>query len=103
LVLVPVIALFVAGQLEMDGIHASTGALDMRTFYKVVAWFAAAFVGLFVWNVTPDFRPLIAWVLAAAFLCYVLSTIVEFTVKRLIWDRTVSAIPRDALEQRRLR
>jgi hypothetical protein len=113
---VPVIALFVAGQLEMDGIHASAGALDMKTFFKVVAWIAAAFVGLFIWNVTPDFRPLIAWVLAAAFLCYVLSTIVEITVKRLIWDellelrsrlelldRKVSAILRDALEQRRLR
>ena len=88
----------------------------MRTFFKVVAWFAAAFVGLFVWNGTPDFRPLIAWVLAAAFLCYVLSTIVEFPVKRLIWDelvelrgrldvldRKVSAILRNALEQSRLR
>ena len=88
----------------------------MRTFFKVVVWAAAAFVGLFIWNVTPDFRPLIAWVLAAAFLCYVLSAIVEVTVKRLIWDelleqrgrlelldRKVSAILRDALEQRRLR
>jgi hypothetical protein len=99
----------------MDGIYASTGALDMRTIFKVVAWFAAAFVGLFVY-VTPDFRPLIAWVLAAAFLCFVLATIVEVTVKRLIWDelmelrgrlelldRKVSALLRDALEQRRLR
>jgi hypothetical protein len=100
----------------MDGVYASTGALDMRTFFKVVAWFAAAFVGLSIGIVTPDFRPLIAWVIAAAFLCYVLSTIVEFTVKRLIWDellelrgrmevldRKVSALLRDALEQRRLR
>ena len=46
----------------------------------------AVFVGLFLWNVTPDFRPLIAWVLAAAFLYYVLSAIVEAAVKRLIWD-----------------
>lgn len=88
----------------------------MRTFLKVVVWAVAVFVGLFLWNVTPDFRPLIAWVLAAAFLCYVLSAIVEATVKRLIWDelqelrsrlevldRKVSAILRDALEQRRLR
>ena len=115
LVLVPVIALFETGQLEMDG-SASTGALQMKTFFKVVAWIAAAFVGLFLWNVTPDFRPIITWLLAAAFICYVLSTIVEVTVKRLIWDellelrsrlevldRKVSAILRDALEQRRLR
>jgi len=83
----------------------------------------AAVFGLFVWNVTPDFRPLITWILAAAFICYVLSTIVEATVKRLIadellelrrqsnaaanrldvLDRKVTAILRDALEQRRLR
>ena len=95
----------------------------MRTFFKVVIWFMAAVFGLFVWNVTPDFRPLITWILAAAFICYVLSTIVEATVKRLIadellelrrqsnaaanrldvLDRKVTAILRDALEQRRLR
>ncbi|HET9586610.1 MAG TPA: hypothetical protein VFP38_21490 [Bradyrhizobium sp.] len=95
----------------------------MKTFFKVVIWFMAAVFGLFVWNVTPDFRPLITWILAAAFICYVLSTIVEATVKRLIadellelrrqsnaaanrldvLDRKVTAILRDALEQRRLR
>lgn len=88
----------------------------MRTFLKVVVWIAAIFVGLFVWNVAPDFRPLVAWVLAAAFLCYVLSTIVEVIVKRLVSgelqelrsrlevvDRKVTAVLRDALEQRRLR
>jgi hypothetical protein len=95
----------------------------MKAFFKVVIWLMAAVLGLFVWNVTPDFRPLIAWVLAAAFICYVLSTIVEVTVKRLIadellelrrqshaaanrldvLDRKVTAILRDALEQRRLR
>ena len=58
----------------------------MKTFFKVVIWFMAAVFGLFVWNVTPDFRPLITWILAAAFICYVLSTIVEATVKRLIAD-----------------
>ena len=95
----------------------------MKTFFKVVIWFMAAVFGLFVWNVTPDFRPIITWILAAAFICYVLSTIVEATVKRLIadellelrrqsnaaanrldvLDRKVTAILRDALEQRRLR
>jgi Flp pilus assembly protein TadB len=88
----------------------------MRSFLTVVIWAAALFVGLFIWNVVPDFRPLIAWVLAAAFLCYVLSTIVEVIVKRLVCrelqelrsrldviDRKVTAILRDALEQRRLR
>ena len=95
----------------------------MKTFFKVVIWFTAVVLGLFVWNVTPDFRPIITWVLAAAFVCYVLSTIVEATVRRLIadellelrrqsnaaanrldvLDRKVTAILRDALEQRRLR
>ena len=88
----------------------------MMTFLKVVVWAAALFVGLFMWNGTPDFRPLIAWVLAATFLCYVLSTIVENIIKRLVCgelrelrdqldvvDRKVNAILRDALEQRRLR
>jgi hypothetical protein len=95
----------------------------MKTFFKAVIWFMAAVFGLFVWNVTPDFRPLVTWILAAAFICYVLSTIVEATVKRLIadellelrrqsnaaanrldvLDRKVIAILRDALEQRRLR
>ena len=95
----------------------------MKTFFKVVIWLMAAVLGLFVWNVTPDFRPIVTWVLAAAFVCYVLSTIVEATVKRLIadellelrrqsnaaanrldvLDRKVTAILRDTLEQRRLR
>jgi predicted PurR-regulated permease PerM len=95
----------------------------MKTFFKVVVWIMAIILGLFVWNVTPDFRPLVTWILAAAFICYVLSTIVEATVKRLIadellelrrqsnatahrldlLDRKVTAILRDALEQRRLR
>jgi hypothetical protein len=95
--------------------------LNVRTFFKVVIWFMAAIVGLFVWNVTPDFRPIIGW--AAVFVCYVLSTIVEATVKRLIadellellrqsnatanridvLDRKITAILRDAIEQRRVR
>ncbi|NOJ44414.1 hypothetical protein [Bradyrhizobium australiense] len=95
----------------------------MSTFLKVGAWIAGAVLGVFVWNVFPDFRPIVTWVLAAAFVCHVLSIIVEATVKRLIGDellevrrqctaasarldvldRKVTAILRDALEQRRLR
>jgi hypothetical protein len=80
----------------------------MKTLFKVVVWIASAFLGLFVWNVTP--------LIAAAFVCYVLSVIVEVTVKRVIsdkqlelrsrlgvLDRKVTAILRDALEQGRLR
>ena len=90
--------------------------MGVNAFFKVVVWFAAAFVGFFLWNATPDFRPLVAWALATAFLAYVLSTIVEVTVKRLIWDellelrgrlevldRKVTAILKEALEQRHLR
>ena len=85
----------------------------MKSFFKVVIWIAAAVVGLIVWNVAPDFRPLVASVLAAAFVCYVLSIIVEVTVKRVIsdeqlelrsrlevLDRKVTAILRDASERR---
>jgi len=88
----------------------------MKTFFKVVIWMAAAFVGLFVWNVAPDFRPLVSSILAATFVCYVLSIIVEAAVKRVIsdehlelrsrlevLDRKVTAILRDAFERRRLR
>jgi hypothetical protein len=86
----------------------------MKTLFKIMVWFAAAFVGLFLWNVTPDFRPLITWLIVAAFVCYVLSIIVESTVKRVIGqlelhcrlellDRKVTALLKDALDQRRLR
>ena len=88
----------------------------MKTFFKIVIWFAAAFFGLFVWNMTPDFRPLLTWLIVAAFVCYVLSIIVQMTVKRVIsgdqqeirnrlelLDRKVTALLKDALEQRRLR
>ena len=88
----------------------------MKTFLKVVIWIAAAVIGVVVWNLAPDFRPLVSSILAAAFACYVLSIIVEVTVKRVIsderlelrsrlelLDRKVTAILRDALEQRRLR
>jgi hypothetical protein len=88
----------------------------MRAFSKVVVWATALFFGVFIWNITPHFRPLIAWILAAAFLCYVLSIMVELILKRLVCgelqelqkrldviDRKVTAILRDALEQRQLR
>ena len=88
----------------------------MKTFFRVIIWIAAALIGLLIWNVFPDFRPLVSSILAAAFVCYVLSIIVEVTVKRVIsdeqlelrsrldvLDRKVTAILRDALEQRRIR
>jgi predicted PurR-regulated permease PerM len=88
----------------------------MKTFFKVVIWIVTVVAGLVFWNVTPDFRPLVSSILAAAFVCYVLSVIVEVTVKRVIsdeqlelrsrldvLDRKVTAILRDAFERRRLR
>ena len=88
----------------------------MKTFFRVIIWIAAAFIGLLIWNVFPDFRPLVSSILAAAFVCYVLSIIVEVTVKRVIsdeqlelrsrldlLDRKVTAILREAFERRRLR
>ena len=88
----------------------------MKMFFKIVVWFTAAFIGLFIWNVTPDFRPLITWLIVAAFVCQVMSVIVGMTVRRVmsaeqielhsrleLLDRKVTALLRDALEQRRLR
>ena len=88
----------------------------MKTFLKIVIWFAAAFTGLFIWNVTPDFRPLMTWAIAAAFAGYLISLIVGMTVRRVtaaqqlelqsrleLLDRKVTALLKDALEQRRLR
>jgi hypothetical protein len=88
----------------------------MKTVFKIAIWFAAAFVGLFLWNVTPDFRPLLTWIIAAAIAGYLISLIVEMTVRRVVareqqevrsrlelLDRKVTALLRDALEQRRAR
>jgi hypothetical protein len=100
------------GKLEVDGTDFCRSTL-MKTFFKAVSWMAAIAAGLVVWNVAPEFRPLISSILAAAFVCYVLSIIVEVTVKRVIsderlelrnrlevLDRKVTAILRDAFERR---
>jgi hypothetical protein len=104
-----------AGQLEVDG-TGFYGSTYMKEFFKVVIWIAATVGSLVVWNVAPDFRPLVSSILAAAFVCYVLSMIVEVTVKRVIsdeqmefrsrlevLDRKVTAILRDTFERRRPR
>lgn len=83
---------------------------------KIVIWLAAVFVGLFFWNLTPEFRPLLTWIIAAAIAGYVISIFVGMTIKRVaaaellelherleLLDRKVTAILRDALEQRRAR
>jgi hypothetical protein len=88
----------------------------MKTYWKIVIWFAAAFVGLFFWNVRPDFRPLLTWLISAAIAGYLISIIVEMTVKRVVsseqqdlrnrlelLDRKVTVLLRNALEQRRAR
>ena len=88
----------------------------MKTYLKIVIWFAAAFIGLFFWNVTPDFRPLLTWLISAAIAGYLISIIVGMTVRRVtsaellalherleLLDRKVTALLKDALEQRRAR
>ena len=67
----------------------------MKRFFKVAVCLAALFLGLFLWNVAPDYRPILTWLLAAAFVCYVLSTIVEITIKR------VMGVMRDDLQELR--
>ena len=92
----------------------------MRTFFKVVGWLMAAISGLLVWNILPETRAIISCGMIVAFICYGISIVVGVTVKRLIRDelqelrlqsnatacrlelidRRVTAILRDALEQR---
>ena len=38
--------------------------------------------GLFLWNVTPDFRPLITWLIAGSLVCYYVCIAVGMTVKQ---------------------
>lgn len=92
----------------------------MRTFFKVVGWVTATTSGLLIWNILPETRPIISCGMVAAFICYAISLVVAATVKRLIGDelreirlqskattyrlevidRRVTALLRDALEQR---
>jgi hypothetical protein len=88
----------------------------MKTVLKIAIWFTAAFVGLFFWNITPDFRPVLTWIIAAAIAGYIISIFVGMAIKRVasaellelherieLLDRKVTALLRDALEQRRAR
>ena len=92
----------------------------MGAFLKVVGWIVATVVGLLVWNLFPETRAIITCGVAVAFICYVLIIVVGVTVKRLmgdelrelrlqtdavakrldLMDRKITAILRDALEQR---
>lgn len=92
----------------------------MGTFFKVVGWATATTSGLLVWNIFPETRPIISCGMVVAFICYGISLVVGVTVKRLIGDelreirlqsnaaayrlelidRRVTALLRDALEQR---
>jgi hypothetical protein len=95
----------------------------MKTIVKFAIWFAAAFVGLFVWNTVPDFRPIAIWAVPAAIVCYVLSLVAQRTIRRLIsdemtelrhqldiatnqlttLDRKITVLLKDALQQRQER
>jgi hypothetical protein len=95
----------------------------METFFKVVGWTTSAILGAAVWNVFPEYQTIISSILAALFVCYVFSVLVEVTVRRLIGDellelrlqtnatanrlevidRKVTAVLSDAFEQRQAR
>jgi hypothetical protein len=92
----------------------------MGIFFKVFGWALATVSGLLVWNILPETRAIISCGMVVAFICYGISIVVGVTVKRLIReelrelrlqsnttacrleliDRRVTAILRDALEQR---
>ena len=90
------------------------------TIFKVVGWAMATISGLLVWNMLPETRAIISCGMVVVFICYGISIVVGVTVKRPIRDelrelrlqsnatacrlelidRRVTAILRDALEQR---
>ena len=92
----------------------------MDAILKIVGWIVATVMGLLVWNLFPETRAIITCGIAVAFICYALFIIVGVTVKRLmgdelrelrlqsnavadrldLMDRKITAILRDALEQR---
>ena len=95
----------------------------MRPFIKFTIWLATAFVGLFVWNAAPDFRPILIWLLPVAIVGYAAVFSVQTTIRRLVSDeliglrqqldlsigqlttlnRKVTALLEDALERRQQR
>jgi len=95
----------------------------MDTFFKVAGWITAAILGAAVWTVFPEYQTIIIGILVAVTVCYLFSVLVQVTVRRLIWDelqelrlqtnvtaervevidRKVTAVLRDALEQRQAR
>ena len=95
----------------------------MDTFFKVAGWITAAILGAAVWTVFPEHQTIISCILVVLIICYLFSVLVQVTVRRLIWDelqelrlqtnataeclkvidRKVTAVLRDALEQRQAR
>lgn len=88
----------------------------MRSYSRIVAWFAAAVAGVLVWNLIPDLRPIISWLIVASLICYLVSILVGMTVKRVmsaeqlelhsrldLLDRKLNALLKEALEQRKPR
>ena len=87
----------------------------MRPYLKIIIWFAAAFAGVFLWNMSPDARPLMTWLIAASLACYIVCVLVGMTVRRVmsaeqsklhsrldLLDRKVTALLKATLDQRRL-
>jgi hypothetical protein len=95
----------------------------MDTFFKVAGGITAAILGAAVWTVFPEYQAIISGMLVALIVCYLFSVLVGVTIKRLIGDelqelrlqtnatadrlemidRKVTAVLRDALEQRQAR
>ena len=95
----------------------------MDTFFNVAGWITAAILGAAVWTVFPEYQTIIIGILVALIVCYLFSVLVQLAVRRLIWDelqelrlqtnataerikvidRKVTAVLRDALEQRQAR
>lgn len=95
----------------------------MDTFFKVAGWITAAILGAAVWTVFPEYQTIMSGILVVLIICYLISVLVQVTVKRQIGDelqelrlqtnataerigvidRKVTAVLRDALEQRQAR
>lgn len=95
----------------------------MDTFFKVAGWITAVILGAAVWTVFPEYQTIMSGILVVLIICYLFSVLVQVTVKRQIGDelqelrlqtnataerigvidRKVTAVLRDALEQRQAR
>jgi hypothetical protein len=58
----------------------------MRTIFKWAAWVLAGLVAIFIWFAYPAVQPIVMWGAGAAFVYHFFSTIIEETIKKVMWS-----------------